>query len=131
MMSRSTQWVGLTAAGEDFVSELERAPSDKHAVGMFNEMLSLGRWKIPEGVPFEKKGFHFPEHLCKSQKAQFVQEIVQEVPWSSGPMIFTRLEIEYHQGGVDDMFAAPCFEWIHDPNLQGTEFNQENGRIWV
>jgi len=128
-MSRSTQFIGLTARGDEFVSGLEVAPSDQHTTGMFDEMIPLRRWKIPEGVPFETQKHLFPEHLVKSKKAKFVQEVVQEVPWSSGPMIFTRLEIEFHQSD-GQVFTASCFEWVHDPNVE-CEFSYENGTFWV
>ena len=77
-MSRSTQFIGLTARGEEFISSLETAPSDKHTIGMFEEMIMLGRWKIPQGVP-DETDYQFPKHLRESKKAKFIQEIVQEV----------------------------------------------------
>jgi len=113
-MSRSTQFVGLTTSGTMFTMGLERLPSDKHTTGMFEEELPLGKWKAPEG---------------RWNKAKYVREVVQEVPWSSGPMIFTHLEIEYHQES-GQTFTAPCFEWIHDPTVVA-EFDYDSGVFWI
>jgi hypothetical protein len=115
-MSRSTQFIGLTARGAAFVDGLESALSDKHTAGMFDETIPLRRWMAPEGL---------------IRKVIFVQEVVQEVremPWSSGSMIFTCLEIEYH--GDDQMFTAPCFEWVHDSVVLG-EFDYDSGVFWI
>lgn len=114
MMGRSTQWIGLTASGDEFISSLERLPSDRHTSGMFDETLPLGKWKAPEG---------------RWHKAKYIREVVQEVPWSSGPMIFTRLEIEYHQSD-GQMFTAPCFEWVHDPTVEA-ELDYDSGVFWI
>ena len=113
-MSRSTQFIGLTASAQKFVADLKKVPSDKYAEGMFNEAIPLGRWEAPEG---------------RWSKTAFIQEVVQESPWSSGPMIFTRLEIEFQQS-KDQVFTASCFEWIHDPTFE-CEYNEENGSFWV
>lgn len=113
-MSRSTQFIGLTTRGEEFISELEQVPSNKHTCGMFEEKIPLRRWKAPE------RRWH---------KAKFIQEVVQEIAWSSGPMIFTRLEIEYYQSD-GQMCTAPCFEWVHDPRVEA-EFDYDLGIFWI
>jgi len=112
-MGRSTQWIGLTARGQAFVVGLKSLPSDKRADGMF-ETIPLGKWEAPASL---------------GEKAKIVREVVQASPWSSGPMIFTMLVIEYHQSG-GDVFTEDCFQWIQDPTVTA-EFDQKNGSFWV
>jgi len=99
-MSRETRFIGLTARAERFVKHLKELPSDSYTTGMFGEKIPLRRWKRP-AVPEN------PDDL----EACF-REIVQEVPWQSGPMIFTCLEKD-----CGNQLKYPCFEWIHDPRL--------------
>lgn len=113
-MSRSTQFIGLTERGQKFVESLERVSSNKHATDMFGEDIPLGCWNPPKEYGL---------------KATFIQEVVQEVVWSSGPMIFTRLDIEFHKSD-GQVFTIPCFEWTHDPGIEA-EFSYAIGAFWV
>ena len=54
-----------------------------------------------------------------------IREVVQVCPWSSGPMIFTCLEIDFGKG-----FKQRCFEWINDPTVKN-EYDYDGGRMWV
>ena len=112
-MSRSTQWIGLTRLGWAFVKDLKTLPSDKNIEGMFEETIPLGKWEGP----------------TLYNKNTVIREVVQASPWSSGPMIFTSLTIEYYQ---DDkvVTTANCFQWIEDPTLT-TEFDYKTGRFWI
>lgn len=112
-MGRSTQWIGLTQVAQEFVDGLESLPSDAEAQGMFEE-IPLGRWKI---------------HPCflrsTEREGACIREVVQASPWSSGPMLFTCLEVDFGNGA-----KSQIFQWIDDPLLEG-EFDQSTGRMWV
>ena len=109
-MGRSTQFIGLTAKAAQLVADLEPAESDTQTMGMFEEKIGLRRWH------------------CKSltKRGKWVREKVQIVPWSSGPMIFTCLEIEAQNGS-----KCECMEWICDPRMKGREFDYEEGAYYV
>lgn len=111
-MSRSTQWIGLTKRAEDYVAQLAPFPSDEHTSGMFDELLPLRKWAAPLDL----------------ERATYVREVVQSTPWSGGPMIFTKLVIDYQHG--DQVFTNSCFQWIDDPTVKH-EFIRESGRFWV
>lgn len=114
---RCTQFIGLTATAEAFVEDLEHLPSDTETGGMFeDEVIELRRWKMP--VPLDDD----------RTVRRCIREKVQMVPWSSGPMIFTCLEIDWghHRDFPEDEenpYRSECFQWIMDPTL-GKEFCQ-------
>lgn len=111
-MSRSTQFIGLTKRAQKFVKDLKSVPSDKITLGMFEEEIPLRRWE---------------DDKC------FYQETVQAVPWSSGPMIFTHLEmihkncINYDENESDKDFIL---SWVKDPDCK-CEFDEDKGIFWV
>ncbi len=74
-MSRTTQFVGLTTAASSFTDTLEALDRYVGAQGMFGEDIELGRWRDPYGNSYT--------------------EVVQDDPWSSGPCIFTCLEMRW------------------------------------
>ena len=118
MGTRSTQYIGLTKAAHEFVKSLKSLDPDTHTNGMFDEKIPLRRWAVPENMPaFD--GLQDRPTAC-------IREVVQASPWSSGPMLFLCLEADY---GNDA--KAQMFEWINDPNLHGSEYDQETGRMWV
>jgi len=145
-MSRETQFIGLTRAAEEFVSTLSTRKSDHHAVGMFDEEIPLRKWEMH---PVFKE--RWPNYDSDRPTA-CIREIVQCQPWSSGPMIFTCLEIDWGNGA-----QSTCFQWVDDPSLSsafcqhdederwreehgdepcrvtvsGSEFDRENGTMWV
>ena len=91
---RCTQWVGLSVEARDFLDKnantigsrpcphcgkhteevMETVKVDACATGMFGEELPLEAWKLKDG--------------------RVAQEVEQASPWSSGPVIFTCLEID-------------------------------------
>ena len=74
-MSRSTQFVGLTTAGAAFVETLEATGRYVGAHGIAGEDIELGQWRDADGNEY--------------------REVTQAVPWSSGPCIFTCLEMRW------------------------------------
>jgi hypothetical protein len=135
-MSRDTQFIGLTRAAEDFVKDLKELPSDSHAIGMFDEEIPLRRWEM------------HPVFERWDRPSACIREIVQCQPWSSGPMIFTCLDLDWGNGA-----SSGCFEWVSDPTLSvefcqkrqdeefggngmvtvtvGGEYDRERGTMWV
>lgn len=113
---RTTQFIGLTKEAEDFVKDLKSLPSDRKTFGMFGEDIPLRKWEIHPCL----QGMNTSEETI-----QCIREVVQASPWSSGPMIFSCLEID---------FGAECncriFEWSHNP-LIDNEVDKEKGQFWV
>jgi hypothetical protein len=91
---RITQFVGLSTEAEDFLAEnvsmidtrpcphcgeptekeRETVDEKRHASGMFMEEIPLQTFKLKDG--------------------RTAREVVQASPWSSGPVIFTCLEVD-------------------------------------
>lgn len=139
-MSRSTQFIGLTKAAQDYIDSfnlkdnlryLEQKNNDKDlfwekrsTFGMFEEDIPLRTWR---------------RFSPKSNKDILIREIVQATPWSSGPMIFTCLEIDWGNGEhwdspgdekFDGTSPSQCFQWVDDPTVEN-EYDLETGHMWV
>jgi len=127
-MSRSTQYIGLTKRAKDFLETHSAIEIDENnfTEGMFNEEVPLGVWKITLKCTSNSSDREDEIEIYK------IREIVQNVPWSGGPMIFTCLELEYgHENN-----KVQCFEWVTDPTLRerewgGEEYDREEGTYWV
>lgn len=74
-MSRSTQFIGLTTAGTAFTGTLEATGQYVGAHGIAGEDIELGQWRDADGNEY--------------------REVMQDAPWSSGPCIFTCLEVRW------------------------------------
>lgn len=116
-MARSTQFIGLTKQAERFVRNFTLGPDpdpkskeceDRFALGMFGENIPLRMWA----------GFW-------EGKTILIKEVVQDSPWSGGPMIFTNLEMDFLNGA-----KVTIFQWVHNPTID-SEFDRENGQYWV
>jgi len=115
-MSRSTQYIGLTQKAKNWLDDhCEPMESDNSTFGMFGEKVPLGQWKCNNFPGWENW-----------ERDIIVREIVQETPWSGGPMIFTCLEADYQNGGRSEMF-----EWVHNPGVGEEEFDVRTGELWV
>lgn len=109
---RTTQFVGLTNDAEKFVSSLDEVESSAETFGMFQEKIPLRRWEWPG-----------------AKRQRFLQEVLQDSPWSSGPMLFTCLEVIYIQDG-EEQKSGTIFNWVPDPTVTG-ECDSRTGRYWV
>lgn len=123
-MGRSTQYIGLNDASVLFVKEakLKEVESDHCVYGMFDEKIKLRKWVTTENTPSNINT------CCK-----YIKEMLQDMPWSSGPMIFTCLEI--FQGAEDEtdedlLYRTPILEWVLDPSIT-SEIDKVRGRYWV
>lgn len=100
---RCTQYIGLTNAAKKFVAEMQdisKEHPENKTFGMFEEDVPLSVWKDKDGT------IYFENLQCS--------------PWSSGPMLFTRLVS--NTGRV-------MFEWFEDINSR--EYNPETGGYYV
>ena len=109
-MARMTQYIGLTGAASLFVQKLNKVEdSSNYTTGMFEEIVPLGTWKDHEG--------------------RLWREVVQDSPWSSGPMIFTALAKSESPNPLvaEEHLSYP---WIKVPGMK-SEFNATTGEYWV
>lgn len=113
---RTTQFIGLTREAEDFVKDLKSLPSDRKTFGMFGEEIPLRKWELHSCL----QGMNTSEEV-----PQCIREIEQANPWSSGPMIFTCLQIDF-----GDKATQLIFEWIENPLIEN-EADKEKGQFWV
>lgn len=111
---RTTQFIGYPGYAKELVRDLTPVDPDSFAIGMFDEKLPLKKWE-PRNIKHDH-----PLHTARA-----VNEVVQTVPWSSGPMIFTCLEIEWQNG-----YKSRCCEWVANPMIRD-EVNYELGHYWV
>ena len=107
---RTTQYIGLTQTAKNFVEKFGIRKDTKNATtGMFDEEIPLGEWDAKDEF---------------RNMASF-KEIEQLAPWSSGPMIFTCLEITYKNGQ-----KGTAFEWHCDPSIMN-EYDSASGGYYV
>lgn len=129
---RDTQFIGLTKEAQKFIEDLEPLPQDQSTFGMFQEEIPLRKWKWPQ----DKIQISVPERVQKA----CIREVVQIVPWSSGPMIFTCLELDWGFAEDSDHVKEDVLGWVADPRLGfqneygqriGPEYDEEKGIYWV
>lgn len=129
---RTTQYIGLTKKAQNFAAQLSRVEdSENQTCGMFNEKVALGEW------------------WCEG-RGEYLREVVQAEPWSSGPMIFTCLvwtkdkavakqtkgqweEDFWFVPEPDSFQIVELSRWKEDPDLcrYGQEYDSETGRFGV
>jgi len=130
---RSTQFVGLTKRAQEFVEKLTPLPSDRKTQGLSSEDIELRRWAWPQSL--------YPIRVEERLKTACIREVVQAVPWSSGPMFFTCLELDW---GFPDRNPNTNFtkvlQWVEYPSLAfvdehgvrgGSEYDVDQGIFWV
>ena len=118
-MSRSTQFIGLNSFARDFVKNAKRKEHYPMTHGMFGEDIYGTIYYLDP---------KFPGKWC-----WILKEVVQTMPWSSGPMIFTRfhLTVREIEGRRKSSDMGLIFTWMEDPSLAESEFDYETGRYWV
>ena len=126
-MSRSNQYIGLTRKAQNYVSAFESLEQlnalrgnelNPVVEGMFHEEMPMGIWKHPEGG--------------------IIKEVVQEICFSGGAMVFTLLSWDMQKqreiiDGKDVMVAddISMYEWVHSPAVKDMEFDTETGEFWI
>lgn len=120
-MGRSTQWIGLTKDAMTFVRGFTRVTGKRTTHGMFGEPIALGTW-LDE---VEGKIYH---------------EVVQDTPWSSGPMILTCLAeqrkgepappsiLSHEEEGFG--YHRGLFMWVQKPTMD-FGIDKERGCYWA
>ena len=115
---RTDQYVGLTGEAKKFVAtfltskDLTKTSLPSHMIkGAWND-IELGVWVGKEPLPNGKFSIYI--------------EVVQDAPWSSGPMYFTYLAIDYQNGAE---FLA--FQWSLNLNMESGDFDIEKGEYNV
>jgi len=117
---RCTQYIGLNQRAEEYVKNLKELKSDESTSGMFDEEINLRRWDVPNKL----KGVDWPDRC--------IREVVQTERCSSGPMIFTCLEIDFANCLNDPKGGRfKMLQWIDDPSVEGSEYDEETGRLWI
>jgi hypothetical protein len=116
-VSRSTQYIGLNKYAKDWleqqgiIEEFPRYLCD----GMFNEEIY---GKVYHVTPPEGPNVMY---VCA--------EVVQDIPWSSGPMIFTYLKVDLVKM-EQKVPMGDWFQWMVDPGVTN-EVDYERGRYFV
>lgn len=121
-MSRSTQYIGLNKFAAELVASAIKIEYYEMTTGMFDEPINGRIYYMPVPYPDVNESFVY-------------KEVVQEVPWSSGPMIFTYLKeiLTKKSGqvlGLDDDDGSIC-SWMVDPNVKPAEYDYATGRYYV
>jgi hypothetical protein len=115
-MSRSTQYIGL----------------NKYALNYVKDAISVDTYKMTTGIasePVYGKIYQMP--VPKGPNTGFVlKEIVQDVPWSSGPMIFTCLEATLTKECGQKIPMGKYFCWMIDPSVD-LEYDIDTGRYYA
>lgn len=110
-MSRSTQYIGLNHNALKWLRNANAIQIDNiehFTLGMFEEEVPLDTYILPDG--------------------SYVYEVVQYVPWSSGPMIFTCLCTSPVMSETNQ--AQGFCMWI-EGNENDREYNPVTGRFYV
>jgi hypothetical protein len=116
-MSRTTQYIGLTDDARDYLKKHATAQElYEMTTGMFNEAIGGNIYDLP--VP------------NGPNKRYYAKEVVQAEPWSSGPMIFTCLELFLEKDCGQVINHGRIFQWVDNPGLHG-EYDPKKGHKWV
>jgi len=90
-MSRTTQFIGLSSNAWNFLKEYKYKQLCEYYMteGMFDEPV-MG--SIYECILEREGRYSFPENKYMEEYKETFIEVVQAMPWSSGPCIFTCLK---------------------------------------
>lgn len=115
-MSRTTQYIGL----------------NEYALAWVNNSLCEAEYEMTHGIgdePVYGAIYHMPPPDGPN-KALIAKEVVQHEVWSSGPMIFTHLEITLVKESGQEIPMGYYFSWMTDPSLS-CEYDFETGRVYI
>ena len=114
-----TQITGLNDYARTFLStnpNIKKIGSSVIGIGMFEEKIY---------------GDIYEEIVNKYHTLRY-EEVIQDRPWSSGPMVFTHLKVTLLQACNDKRFDMGFyFSWMIDPSVKDSEFDYETGRYYV
>ena len=114
-MSRSTQYIGLCDYAWNWLENATILSHESYRMteGMFGEEIVGKIWYIQQ-----------------DDQVLLVKEMVQAVPLSSGPMIFTHLHVSYKQEEWENSDAGFWFSWMLDPTVE-EQFDAKTGRYYL
>lgn len=114
-MSRSTQYIGLNDYAREYVASAIKDEVYEMTTGMFEESVYGHIYTLPAN---------------ENGNVIEAREVVDIVPWSSGPMVFTYLQLTLVRpnGGREEFGHA--YKWMLDPMLKG-EYDAATGRWYV
>ena len=115
-MSRSTQYIGLTQDAKNWVRSAIEVKQFEMTLGMFDEPVMGAEYIMPA-----PRG---------PNKCLIAREKVQDCQWSSGPMIFTHLELILVKESGQEIQEGYAFSWVLNPELRG-EYDPVKGHYWV
>lgn len=103
-MSRTTQYIGLTDDAKEWLKAAVKVEvNPKMTLGMFNE-------NVPGKI------YHMPPPDGPNQELIAV-ETLQHSSWSSGPMLFTHLEMFLIKESGQKLSNGFAFSWVYDPAI--------------
>ncbi len=116
-MSRSTQYVGLNNYAKKFIKDAIKIEEYDMTNGMFDEIVKGKIYYLnpPEGP----------------NKELILKEILQDSPWSGGPMLFTCLQAILVKENGSSVEMGEWFNWIKDPSVSVNEFDYDTGRYFI
>lgn len=115
---RSTQYIGLNDYAKGYVKNAISVETYDMTTGMFDEIV---RGKV----------YHMPVPEGPNNKDFILTEVVQDSPWSSGPMIFTCLEPTLIKENGQRIPMGIYFWWMIDPSVKDQEYDPATGRYYV
>lgn len=116
---RMTQYIGLNDYAKKLVANAIRVETNPAMTeGMFEE-------KVPGKI-----------YVCSADGANvetIYEEVCQDAPWSSGPMIFTCLKVTLVKKSGQKLDMGNVCEWIVDPGVREEhgEYDEKTGRYYV
>lgn len=117
-MSRCAQYIGLNKYAEDWLKSALRVEEYQMTTGMFDE-------------PVMGRIYHMPLPEGPNIKGYIAKEVVQCVPWSGGPMIFSHIHMTLvREEGPEEDMGDGWFSWMFDPSING-ECDHNTGRYKV
>lgn len=113
---RTTQYIGLTPVASKYAATAINSEKYEMTLGMFEE-------------PVMGKIYYMPVSEGPN-KALIAKEVVQAEPWSSGPMIFTHLQLTLIKESGQEIDCGFVGSWVEDPLLK-CEVNYTQGTYYV
>lgn len=124
-MARFDQYIGLTKDAINFIEKLKKeqnATIDK--IILCPKDQSLGQHEDIIGSEISV--------LTKSPNKKYVyKEIIQMVPWSSGPMYFSCLRFFIHKECGQIIHVGDIFQWVLNPEVKEDEYDFERGHFFI
>ena len=111
-MQRTDQFIGFNKSGQEVYNKLLKTP------GQIERKIEIGVYAFsPDKI--------FGSEIILNNK--IYREEIQIIPWSSGPMYFTRIGIYDKETNKK---IGTIGDWKQDPNVMN-EYDYETGTFWI